>query len=135
EAIWRAWHVVQENGRRSKSARTRAEVADFAASAPKKIQRIAGQLRRGTFRFSPALGIAIAKKNKSAKRPVVLAPIESRIVQRAILDVIQGLPAIQNKLHAGRNFGGIEGQGVPEAVAEAFSAARQSGYYIRTDIK
>lgn len=135
ETIWRAWAAVQENGRTSKSARTRAEIADFAASAPAHITRLIGQLTRGTFKFAPALGIPFKKKDKKTKRPVVLAPVPNRIVQRALLDVIQDIPEIQQKLSRSRNFGGIEGVGVPEAVVEAFKAARRSGYFIRTDIK
>jgi len=134
-AIWKAWSVIQENGRHSKSARTRAEIADFGSDAPRKIARIVQQLRRRTFRFQPAHGIAVKKANKSKKRPLVLAPIENRIVQRAILDVVQQLPAINAKLHQGVNFGGVQGRGVPEAVEAAWKAARANGYYVRTDIQ
>ena len=135
ETIWRAWSVVHENGRTSKSARTRAEIESFSAEAPRQIQRIAWQLQRQKYRFEPAHGVAMQKKNKKAKRPVVMAPIPNRIVQRALLDVIQSIPAIKEKLLRGRNFGGIEGVGVPKAVEEAYIAARSSGYFIRTDIK
>ncbi len=135
ETIWRAWSVVLENGRTSKSARTRAEIAAFAADAPKLIQKIAWSLPRGRYRFEPAHGVAIPKKNKKDKRPVVMAPISNRIVQRAVLDVVQSIPAIKEKLKRGRNFGGIEGVGVPKAIKEAYLASRAAGHFIRTDIK
>ena len=135
ETIWRAWYVVMNNGRTSRSAQTRADIAAFAADAPKHIQRIAWQLQRGKYVFAPGHGVAIPKKNKTDKRPIVMAPIANRIVQRAILDVVQSVPAIKEKLQSGRNFGGIEGTGVPKAVKEAYTAARSSRYFIRTDIK
>ena len=96
---------------------------------------MAWKLQRSKYQFQPAHGVAIPKKNKTDKRPVVMAPIQNRIVQRAILDVVQQIPAIKEKLKRGRNFGGIEGVGVPRAVKEAYLAARQAGYFIRTDIK
>jgi RNA-directed DNA polymerase len=135
ETLWRAWSVVLENGRTSRSARTRADIAEFAAEAPRHLQSIAWKLQRGKYQFEPAHGVAIPKKNKADKRPVVMAPIPNRIVQRAILDVVQLIPTIKEKLKRGRNFGGIEGVGVPKAVKEAYLAARKAGYFIRTDIK
>jgi hypothetical protein len=135
ETIWRAWSVVLENGRTSRSARTRAEVSEFAADAPKRIQNIAWKLPRGQYQFAPAHGIAILKKNKKDKRPVVMAPIPNRIVQRAILDIVQTIPAIKQKLSSGRNFGGIAEAGVPKAIREAYIASRRNGLFIRTDIK
>lgn len=135
ESIWRAWSVVLENGRTSRSARTRAEISEFAADAAKHVPRIAWNLQHRRFRFAPAHGVRLLKKNKVDKRPVVQAPIGNRIVQRAILDVVQSIPAIAAKLKRGRNFGGIEEAGVPKAVEQAYIASRKSGYFIRTDIK
>jgi len=64
-----------------------------------------------------------------------MAPIPNRIIQRAILDIIQTIPAIKQKLSSGRNFGGIAEAGVPKAIREAYIASRNSGHFIRTDIK
>jgi RNA-directed DNA polymerase len=135
ERIWHAWAVIQENGRRSRSSETRAEVADFGKNAPKHISRIVQQLQRRTFRFAPSLGVPIAKKGTTKKRPLVLAPIPNRIVQRAILEVAQNIPSVQQRLRQGCNYGGVEGRGVPDAVLAAFRAAGQCGYFVRTDIK
>lgn len=117
------------------SPRTRAEISAFAVEAPKEVQRIAWKLQHHKYRFEPAHGVAIPKKNKKDKRPVVIAPIPNRIVQRAVLQVVQLLPAIKEKLQRGRNFGGIEGLGVPKAIREAYLASKATGYFIRSDIK
>jgi RNA-directed DNA polymerase len=130
-----AWSVIYSNGIRSESAITRSEVADFASDAHSELDRIERKLREGTFIFPPAIGIAIKKKTGNKKRPIVKSPIPSRIVQRAILDVIQKLPEIKSKFAQHHNFGGIEGVGVPQAIEEAYKASLSHGYFIRSDIK
>ncbi len=130
-----AWSVIYANGIRSESANTRSEVADFASDARRELDRIERKLREGKFIFPPAFGIAIKKKAGNKKRPIVKSPIPSRIVQRAILDVIQKLPEIKNKLAQHHNFGGIEGVGVPSAIEEAYKASLSHAYFIRSDIK
>ena len=129
-----AWRKIQENGRNSASQETRREIAEFSDQAAQRLDRLTRKLRAGTFEFPKSKGIA-AKKKSGGKRPIVLAPIEARIVQRAILNVIQDIPAIRAKIGVGHNFGGIVGAGVPEAIDQAVMAARASGYFIRTDIK
>jgi len=114
---------------------TRGEVAEFAAEAYRNLDRIGRGLRAGSFKFPPALGIAVKKKTGAKKRPIVKSPIPSRIVQRAILDVVQQLPGIEAKLSRRFNFGGVEGLGVPEAIREAYKASITLPYYIRSDIK
>lgn len=56
---------------------------------------------------------------KPGKRPLVVAPLEDRIVQRAILDVLQSakeLSAIQRVLQTPTSIGGIPGRGVDHAI-------------------
>lgn len=137
EALWRAWLHVQGKAKKSTSAETRGEAHKFSVHEARNLERIGRQLREGKFRFAPAKGILIAKPGKSAKRPVVVAPVESRIVQRALLDIVQAQPPIKAALTAGFNFGGVEGSdfGVPSAVLKAQKTALLKPYYIRTDIK
>lgn len=137
ETLWRAWLHVREKARKSTSVETRAEAQRFASAEVRNIERIIEQLRAGKFKFAPAKAVLITKPGKKTKRPVVIAPVESRIVQRALLDVIQAQPAISATLTAGFNFGGVEGPnfGVPAAVRKAQVVAREKSYYIRTDIK
>lgn len=135
-ALYEAWSIVRANGLASSSLETREEIKQFERNLPRNIQKIARQLRTGKFVFEPARGILL-KKRSGGSRPVVKAPIPSRIVQRAILDVVQAIPSISSELKAGFNFGGVTGSGfgVPGAIAKALRASQQSAYYIRTDIK
>lgn len=135
--LWPAWMHVRKKARKSTSSETRAEADKFSRFEVRNIERISEQLRRGEFKFSPAKAILISKAGKKTKRPVVVAPVESRIVQRALLDVIQVQPAIAKVLHEGFNFGGVEGRdyGVPAAVRKAQRIASEKFYYIRTDIR
>ena len=137
DVLFKAWISVRDKGIKSKSAETRDEINAFSTEAARRLRKIATQLKAGKFQFVPAKGILIKKKAKSSKRPVVVAPIESRIVQRAILDVLQAVPAIKSILHEGYNFGGVEGTefGVPAAVAKAVISSKKTDYFIRTDIK
>jgi hypothetical protein len=136
-SLYKAWSVVRDNGLRSTSRKIREEIKDFSKDLSRHIHRINRQLLKGRFVFEPAIGLLLKKKNKTSERPVVVAPIPSRIVQRSILNVVQSIPAIAAQLKAGYNFGGIEGNefGVPPAIEKALGAAQTSGYYIRTDIK
>lgn len=137
ETIWRAWYHVRAKAKKSGSAEIRAESIRFANFEQRNINRIIEQIRKGKFQFLPAKPILIRKAGKKSKRPVVIAPIESRIVQRALLDVIQSAPGIHALLTEGYNFGGVDGHGfgVPAAVHKASSVAKEKAYYVRTDIK
>jgi RNA-directed DNA polymerase len=136
-ALHRAWAHVYDKAKRSRSSDTRSDAERFASNELRNIERIEERLRKGMFRFEPAKPILIAKKGKKDKRPVVVAPIASRIVQRALLDLIQERPEINQRLKAGHNFGGVEGSsfGVPPAIKKALEASKEATYYIRTDIK
>ena len=131
-----AWWQVRSHARQSQSPEIRNEARLFEETATSKLRSIQSRLAQGSFKFEPARGIAIRRKGKKP-RPVVVAPIESRIVQRALLNVLQDIPPIKYELQASYNYGGVPGSGfgVPAAIAKALLAIRSSGYYIRTDIK
>lgn len=132
-----AWVKVRTSAFKSDSSETRAEAQAFSLNASSSLRSLQVRLRRGSFKFLPAKGVLISKPGSTKKRPVVIAPIESRIVQRAILELVQTVPKIRSELTAGFNFGGVpgEGFGVPGAIAKAVTCAQQGGYFIRTDIK
>lgn len=130
-----AWKVVHRSGLASQSDDTRREVEDFASGADQKLRTLLADLRAGKFQFAPAKPIAVKTKGKSKKRPIVLAPVRNRIVQRAILDVIQSIRPIRKIVQSGYNFGGIEEGGVPKAIREAYRTCKTHPYFIRSDIK
>lgn len=132
EKLHKAWRVIQENAQTSTSSDVRAEVDEFARDPQKNINVLSGQLSAGSFRFPEAKGIAVAKKNadgsKSAKfRPLVLAPLRSRIVQRTILEALGTVPGLRPFFNNPNSFGGIRKQqdglaAVPAAVQAVLTA-------------
>jgi RNA-directed DNA polymerase len=123
-----AWHEIRRNGETSRSRATREEVRKFGHDLPRNLQRIQRRLRAG-YAFSEAKGATPSKgAGKAGKRPLVIAPLEDRIVQRAILDVLQAaveLPGVQAVLATETSIGGIKGRGVSHAldkIDEAYGA-------------
>jgi RNA-directed DNA polymerase len=114
-----AWHAIRRNSETSKSPKTKEEARKFGRDLPANLRRIQNQLRNG-YRFRPAKGATPAKgAGKVGKRPLVIAPLADRIVQRAILDVLQDapdLPAIQEVLSVSTSIGGIRDRGVDTAL-------------------
>lgn len=133
ESLEAAWRHVRANAVRSSSRDTRAELQEFEPRVVTALRSIQSRLTAGSFKFARARGITVGEK----KRPIVIAPIESRVVQRAILDAVQSLPDVKELLHSGFNFGGVDGPsfGVQAAVAKAVGCAQQGGHYVRTDIR
>jgi RNA-directed DNA polymerase len=141
ETLARAWHVILENGRSSQSLSTRREIEEFARTAESRLEKIQRQLNLGRFIFKPATGIPIPKQGKDAIRPLVVAPIPSRIVQRAILEVLLQLPQICHLAENEFSFGGVRKRqggklGAVPAATQAVLESVESGltYVVRSDI-
>jgi retron-type reverse transcriptase len=131
--IWTAWEVVNRNARRSQATKTRQEAESFQLKLRLNIEKIVRSLREKTFRFKPQRAVAIPKSD-GKKRPLIVAPIDNRIVQRSLLDTLQEIPSISAKLKAGYNFGGIDEKGVPDAVEKVARHSESHPYFVRTDI-
>lgn len=131
-----AWRVVYSNGINSDSEETRRLVKEFSIGIETHLERIYRQLLKGKFRFPPSEGIPIPRKGKKP-RPLVKSPIQSRIVQRAILEVLQSAQALEPYYKNSTSFGGIRGKGlgVPGAVRTVYSVIEAGAkHYIRSDI-
>jgi hypothetical protein len=89
---------------------------------------------RGGYYFAPAFGATPPKgKGKPGKRPLVIAPLPDRIVQRALLDVLQDateLAGIQAILQTPTSIGGIRGRGVDDAIRQIHEAYQNGARYI-----
>lgn len=135
-----SWRVIHENARSSKSPQVRADIEKFEADASGNLERLYRSLQRGTFEFPPARGIAIPKdKGKGPTtniRPIVLAEVQSRIVQRAILNVLTDLPAMSPYLNNPNSFGGVRRGGqnklaaVPAAIAAVLEAVGSGAKFV-----
>jgi RNA-directed DNA polymerase len=114
-----AWHEIRRNAETSCSPATKDEARKFGRDLPRNLRRIQDRLRAG-YVFKPAKGATPSKGGgKAGKRPLVIAPMADRIVQRAILDVLQDapdLPAVRQVLDTPTSIGGIKGRGVEMAL-------------------
>lgn len=112
-----AWRTIQGNGRSSKSEDVRADIAKYQEDAAGNLRSLQRRLSSGKFKFPPAKGIPIPKLDARGKktgkvRPIVLASVESRIVQRAILNVLVELPSLKPFVKTKFSFGGIRSEKV-----------------------
>ena len=133
--------MILANARSSQSADTRREIEEFALNSDAHLDRIQRQLNLGKFRFLPAQGVAIPKRDKGSVRPIVVAPIDSRIVQRAVHDVLLAVPAINALSKNPFSFGGVTKHkdsqlaAVPAAIAAVLSAIEGGAkFVIRSDV-
>ena len=63
------------------------------------------------------------------------APVANRIVQRSLLDLLQGIPEVDRIVGAPTSFGGVPGRSTAAAIARAREAIRGgSKHFIRSDI-
>ncbi|MDN7735259.1 MULTISPECIES: reverse transcriptase domain-containing protein [Burkholderia] len=131
----RAALTVLANATSSTSENTRDEAERFKQDLERNLTDIRRQLADYRFAFAPARGIAIKKPGKTTRRPLVIAPIESRIVQRTILNVLSALPLVRSIHRMSYNLGGVLDGGVAKAIERAYRAGIKHAYYVRTDIK
>lgn len=130
-----AWAHIRANGLVSKCAETRKEVEEFDRDYPRHLERIARQLREDRFRFAPSRAV-LRKRPGKKPRPIVVAPLPARIVQRALLSVLQRQDGLLPFLLSPSSFGGVKTRGVPEAIAAVLKAEEDGArYYIRSDVK
>lgn len=144
KTIQSAWAAIKRNSRTSKSSDTQKEIATFEEKLPQNLERLSRLLQKGLFVFPPARGVKIpkSKTDKSKFRPLVIAKVESRIVQRAIHDVLVSVPAIQKFVFTAHSFGGIKKKeddkvaAVPAAIGAVLDAIANGGrFVIRADIE
>lgn len=119
QVLVEAWHAIRRNAETSQTRSTKEKAKVFGQDLPRNLRKIQDRLRKG-YVFDKAFGATPSKgPGKEGKRPLVVAPIEDRIVQRAILDVLQGAAELQNVqavLSTPTSIGGIPGRGVDCAI-------------------
>ncbi len=148
-ALHRAWHHVRKSAIASSNAQIRQDAVSFEEDLVSRLTSIQVRLSRGTFRFQPYLGALKDRKRRlslgKAPRPVAIPSIETRVVQRAILNVLQSPPGSGFSKQLGNiptvnssefSVGGVVGGGVELGIAEAISAINR-GYrhYYKSDIE
>lgn len=135
KSLRNAWAKIYENGKQSESKDTQRLINEYKQSEEKNLKQLLKKLHKRDFDFGTARGVAVKKKS-GKRRPIVLASIEARVVQRAILDELSSRREIRRYFNVKTSFGALPGKGVPEAI-EATVSAMQSGakFYIKSDIE
>ena len=130
--LHRAWEKVRENARTSKSPDVKAEVDAFAEDPAYRVRSIATRVHRGTFDFGQARGVT-PPKGSGGHRPIVIAPVEARVVQRTVHDVLIEVDGVRPSVWTPYSFGGVPKRGegsvaaVPAAINAVLRARRESG--------
>ena len=129
-----AWRHVRKSALTSDSRESKEGAQEFEARLDSELRKIRRQLLGGTYRFAQAQGI-VKKRGGKTSRPIVVAPIRDRVVQRALLDTVLLQPSVQKTLHTPWSFGGLREIGVPDAIRTACEElANGAGYYLTSDI-
>ncbi len=135
ELLHSAWRKVKSSALSSSSESIRNEAKDFESRLPKSLFDIQRALSKKTFTFQQQTGVAKTKANGNS-RPIVLSPIPNRIVQRALLDVLQSrIKFVKETLATPTSYGGIQNKRVAMAVTDAKEAiSKGAAFHIRSDI-
>ena len=135
KTLSKAWREVKSSALSSSSEEIQRQATEFDQHQIPLFKKIQTQLRKEKFTFDQQLGVTVRRPGK-APRPIVIAPMANRIVQRALLDVLQeNVPYIQKVLASPRSFGGIKTKSVEKAIAEVSSQFKNGKkYFIKSDI-
>jgi len=91
--IFSAWRHVKRSALTSGNADIRGKASEFEHAHQRHLKRIIGQLRTGKLSFDPVEGILKDKRKRLAAgkdpRPIAISTIQNRVVQRAILQILQ----------------------------------------------
>ena len=99
--LFSAWRHVKRSALNSPNPKIRGEAAEFEHEHQRHLRRIQDQLREKRFRFDDVEGTLKDKKKREAAgknpRPIAIASLRNRVVQRAILQVLQPREARDQK--------------------------------------
>lgn len=91
--LFSAWRHVKRSALNSRNTKIQGDAAEFEHQHQRHLKRIADQLRENRFIFDDVEGVLKDKKKREAEgkdpRPIAVASIKNRVVQRAILQVLQ----------------------------------------------
>jgi len=107
----------------------RQTVTDFAEQEREEIRRLHEQLRDGSYRPAPARRAWIPKPGSSEKRPLGIPTVRDRVVQTALVHVIE--PILDATFHE-RSFGFRHGRGCHDAL-RCVEELRKAGYVYVVD--
>jgi RNA-directed DNA polymerase len=100
-------------GKKGAAGNDRQTVDDFAEHEREELQRLTKQLGDGTYTPSPVRRTWIPKPGSSEKRPLGIPTVRDRVVQTALVHVIE--PILEATFHE-RSFGFRHGRGCHQAL-------------------
>lgn len=130
----KAWEALKRN--KNSYGIDDVTIADFKSNLDANLVNISIKLRNNTYKFSPVRGVAIPKPGSVKKRPIRVATVSDRVVQKAIEHSIAGdLTKIFN-IKNDASYAYIKNKGLLKAVAH-INKLIKDGYDIclRGDIK
>ncbi len=99
--LFAAWRHVKRSALKSKNAKIRGFAAEFEHSHQTHLRRISDQLRANKFEFDEVEGVLKDKKSREKvgkdPRPIAIGTIKNRVVQRAILQILQPRKVLDKK--------------------------------------
>ncbi len=127
-----AARTVCQKAEKSRSPEIRREAGELTRHWTSRVEGLERNLREGRFRFSPQRAVFIPRPGRRP-RPIIIAPISNRIVQRAILQVLREVPGVAEILAVPWSVGGIEG--IDSGIALIKRALSDGAtWYLRADI-
>jgi hypothetical protein len=143
EHLHRSWRLVRRPLLQTAWPELRDELAAFDRHPIAHLERLRDELRLGTFHFHPRLAY-VKRKSGGSRRGVTVPGVADRVVQRALLGVLQTrdprlrghLGQLTTVLDCPNSFAGNVGRGVPEAIAAVRHTLRTTGQFAATsDVK
>lgn len=99
--IFSAWRHVKRSALSSENDEIRGAASEFEHAHQRHLRRIIAQLRENRFTFDPVTGVLKDARKRIAvgkdPRPIAIATLKNRVVQRAILQVLQPRVAMDLK--------------------------------------
>ena len=96
-----AWRHVKKSALTSSNGTIRGSASEFEHQHQRHLRTIQDQLRTGRFRFDDVEGVLKDKKERLAKgkdpRPIAIGTMRNRVVQRAVLQVLQPRKSLDPK--------------------------------------
>lgn len=129
ETLRQAAERVTSNPRKA-SGVDHVTPAQFRRRLEKEIPRLSEQLRRGTYRPQAIRRVYIPKPGSREKRPLGIPTVRDRVVQAAILDVIEPIFEVGFAEHS---YGFRPGRGCKDALRRVDQLLK-SGYHYIVDV-
>ena len=91
--LFAAWRHVKRSALTSSNSKIRGHASEFEHQHQKHIRKIQAELKACSFEFDDVEGILkdkeVRKQKGKAPRPITIGSIRNRVVQRALLQVLQ----------------------------------------------